>query len=287
MKRSVAYALTAGLALALSSGVAYAQQFEASPQFENCGDGSYDRAVKEGVTLGISPSPPYSSLDPKTQKAAGLDVEINEGALKWMGVKSIKYQVAPFGQLIPALLAKRIDVVAANIHITPDRLKVVSFSGPAWWYGPAIIVQKGNPQHLASFESLKGKQIGAIAGSAADEYLRHIGATSVPFQTDAEEFAGVSQGRVPAILEDDVKFLDFKKANPSSSLEMVPGVKVPEELIFKYGYGYARYALRKEDCSLRAAYTQALAEMRGNGMVSEILKKYGLSNRNLVFFPLQ
>src|SRR6185437_114196 len=190
MKTSVALAITAGLALALSAHSGQAQQFEATPHFEHCGDGSLDRAVKDGVTLGISPSPPYSSLDPNTGKAAGLDVDINEGALKWMGVKSIKYQVAPFGQLIPALLAKRIDVVAANIHITPDRLKVVSFSGPAWWYGPAIIVQKGNPQHLTSFESLKGKQIGAIAGSAADEYLRHIGATSVPFQTDAEEFAG-------------------------------------------------------------------------------------------------
>ena len=74
--------------------------------------------------------------------------------------------------------------------------------------------------------------------------------------------------------------------NKSAPIEIVPNVAVPEEMIFKYGYGYARYALRKEDCSLRAAYTQALAEVRGNGNVSAILKKYGLSNRNLFFFPL-
>jgi polar amino acid transport system substrate-binding protein len=277
-----------GIAVALTPRGSHAQefQFEAVPQFENCGDPSYEKAVKDGVTLGISPSPPYSSIDPNTKQASGLDVEINEGALHWMGVKTIRYEVAPFGQLIPAMLSKRIDVVAANIHITPDRLKVVSFSGPAWWYGPAIIVKKGNPDNLRSFDDLKNKSIGAIAGSAADEYLRHIGATSTPFQTDAEEFSGVSQGRVPAILEDDVKFLDFMKANPQAPLEMVPNVKVPDELIFKYGYGYARYAFRKADCSLRAAYTQALAEMHGNGMVSALLKKYGLSNRNLFFFPL-
>ncbi len=63
-------------------------------------------------------------------------------------------------------------------------------------------------------------------------------------------------------------------------------VAIPEELIFKYGYGYARYALRKEDCSLRAAFTQGLAEVRGNGQASAILKKYGLTNRNMFFFPL-
>ena len=106
------------------------------------------------------------------------------------------------------------------------------------------------------------------------------------FQTDAEEFSGISSGRVDAIVEDDVKVLEYMGANKSAPIEIVANVSVPEELIFTYGYGYARYALRKEDCSLRAAYTQALAEIRGNGNVSHILKKYGLSNRNLFFFPL-
>ncbi len=192
----------------------------------------------------------------------------------------------PFGQLIPALLSKRIDVVSANIHVTPDRLKAVSFTGPAWWYGPAIVVQKGNPGGISSFDTLKGKKVGAIAGSAADEYLRKIGVTVTAFQTDAEEFAAISTGRVDAILEDDVKVLEYLQANKSSPIEFVANLAIPDELIFKYGYGYARYALRKEDCSLRVAFTQGLAEVRGNGQVSAILKKYGLSNRNLFFFPL-
>ena len=133
-----------------------------------------------------------------------------------------------------------------------------------------------------------------LAGSADDEALgtalkdmwSQIGVEVTAFQTDAEEFAGISTGRVDAILEDDVKVLEYLGANKSAPIEIVPNVAVPDELIFKYGYGYARFALRKEDCSLRAAYTQALAEIRGNGNVSYILKKYGLSNRNLFFFPL-
>ena len=277
-----------GLVLSLFITTASAEEFqhEASPLFDSCGDASYQKAMKDGITLGISPSPPYTSLDPSTGKAGGLDVDINEAALKWMGVSKIRYEIAPFGQLIPALLAKRVDAVSSNIHITPDRLKVVSFTGPAWWYGPAIVTQKANPQNLTSFEMLKGKKIGAIAGSAADEYLRKIGADVIAFQTDAEEFAAISTGRVPAIVEDDVKVLEFLNANKSALIEIVNNVKVPDELIFKYGYGYARYAVRKEDCTLRAAFTQGLAEIRGNGTVSAILKKYGLSNRNLFFFPL-
>ena len=40
-----------------------------------------------------------------------------------------------------------------------------------------------------------------------------------------------------------------------------------------------------EDCTLRAAYTQGLAELRGDGTVSAILKKYGLDPlSNLIYF---
>ena len=278
--------LTAIFVVVASSAMAQQFQHEATPLFDSCGDPSLTKARTDGITLGISPSPPYSSLDPSTKKAAGLDVELAEAALKWAGITTIKYEVMPFGQLIPALLAKRIDVVASNIHVTPDRLKAVSFTGPAWWYGPAIVTAKGNPAGITSFDTLKGKKVGAIAGSAADEYLRKIGVNVTAFQTDAEEFSAITTGRVDAILDDDVKIIEFMKANTSSPIEIVANVTIPEELIFKYGYGYARYAVRKEDCSLRAAFTQGLAEVRGNGQASSILKTYGLTNRNLFFFPL-
>lgn len=284
---------TAVLATCLMVGAAthwaVAQEFrsEAVPNFQHCGDHSLQHAQQNGITLGISPSPPYSSLDPKTNKADGIDVGINEAVLNWLGITKVHYEVMPFGQLIPALLSHRIDVLAANIHITPDRLKVVAFSGPAWWYGPAIVVHSPSASGPHSFDALKGKHVGAIAGSAADEYLRTIGAIVTPFQTDAEEFAAISTGRVDTIVEDDVKVLAYLQANKSAPIAIVPNVKVPDDLIYKYGYGYARYAFRKEDCSLRVGYTQGLAEMRGNGAVSAALKKFGLSNRNLFFFPLQ
>ena len=92
--------LTAAAFLCLASPVS-AQQIEGIPNFKNCKDDSLDRAMTDGITLGISPSPPYSSLDPNTKNAEGLDVEIHQAALKWIGIKDVKYEVAPFGQLIP------------------------------------------------------------------------------------------------------------------------------------------------------------------------------------------
>lgn len=264
-----------------------AARFEFTPGFEACaGDTSLSDAQANGITLGISPSPPYTSLDPATGKASGIDVEIVEAALGWLGIDKITYEVAPFPSLTPSLISERIDMVAANIHVTPDRLKVISFTGPGWWYGPAITVGKGNPKAIHSFEDLKNHSVGAIAGSAADEYLRSLGVEVVPFQTDADQFISLSQGRVDVILEDDIKVATYIAENKDESIEMVAGVEIPDELIFQYGYGYARYGIRMEDCMLRSAMSMALAEVRGNGQVSGVLRNYGLTDRNLFYFPV-
>jgi len=81
-------------------------------------------------------------------------------------------------------------------------------------------------------------------------------------------------------------YLEFVKGNPTNQLEPLWSIGVPESLVNGGGYGMTRYGMRKEDCSLRVAYTGALAEMRANGAISAILKKYGLTDRNLSMYKM-
>jgi polar amino acid transport system substrate-binding protein len=268
--------------------LAQEQQFfnESKPLFDNCGDPSYANAVKNGITLGFSQNPPEVWLDEQTKQPTGIDWDINKAALDWMGVKNVNVVWMPWESQVPALLSKRTDVIAGNIHHTAERDKVISFSGPAYWYGPVIIVAKGNPLGIKSYDDLKGKKVGSISGSAADYYLRKIGVTTTPFKTEIEELQSLNQGRLDAVLEDDLVFLEFNKTNPNNNMVGLWDIPVPADIINGGGYGMARFAVRKEDCSLRAAYTQALAEMRANGQVSAILAKYGLTDRNLVMYKL-
>jgi ABC-type amino acid transport substrate-binding protein len=260
---------------------------ESKPMFDNCGDASLSRAQKDGITLGFSQNPPEAFLDETTKQAGGIDWDINKAALDWMGVAKIKLEWMPWESQIPALLSKRTDVIAGNIHHTAARDKVISFSGPAYWYGPVIIVTKGNPLGIKSYDDLKGKKVGSISGSAADSYLGVIGVKTTPFKTEIEELQSLNQGRLEAVLEDDLVYLEFAKSNQGSNLEPLWGIAAPAAIINGGGYGMARFAFRKEDCTLRSAYTQALAELRANGAVSYILKKYGLTDRNLVLYKLQ
>ena len=93
-----------------------------------------------------------------------------------------------------------------------------------------------------------------------------------------------SEYEVSVVLEDNTKFAAFKAQNPNANLVAL-NVPPPQVLISTYGYSYARYGLRKSDCTLNFAYTRALAELRTNGTIPTILRKWGLNPHNNLFIP--
>src|SRR6478735_10489814 len=76
---------------------------EYGPQFENCGDDSLARAIKSGITIGQSNVAPHSMLDPATNTASGIDVEINNAVANWLGIKDVKYEWVQWAEEIPSL----------------------------------------------------------------------------------------------------------------------------------------------------------------------------------------
>ena len=284
MRKSLHFVLALGIAGALAAP-ALAQKAEYKSDVANCSDPSLENAIKNGINLGSNDNPPEFFQDANKQPA-GIDWEINKAVLDLLGIKKVEVVWMPWESVIPSLLSKRIDVIAADIHVNPERVKVISFSGPAWWYGPVVVAAKGNPLKITSYDNLKGKKVGAISGSAADLYLRRVGVETTPFKQEVDELQSLNQGRLEAVLEDDVVYLEFAKKNPNNNLEPLWSIPVPADIISGGGYGMARFGIRKEDCTLRAAYTAALGEIRADGEVSAILKKYGLGDRNLMMFTL-
>ena len=278
--------VAAGLfAIAGFSALATEPYYELPGAYPTCTDDSYDRAIANGLKFGIAAAMPWTGIDPANGKAIGIDVEINDAVLEHMGITKVTYEAGPFNSLIPSMVSGRIDMVITDLHVTPERAKTIAFTGPVWWYGPAIVVQEGNPKNITNFEDLSKVRIGVLLGTGTDEYLRKVGVEATRFQNYAEEFAAIQQDKVDAVVEYDLLAAEFKKANPDAKVESISNFTMPDDLL-KNGYGYARFGLRKEDCSLRAAYNQALAEVRASGRLSEILAKNGLSDRNLFVFPL-
>ena len=84
---------------------ALAQQQTFFNEFSRCSTiaviPSLAKAQKDGITLGLSVNPPEAWLDEQTKQAKGIDWDINQAALDWMGVKNIKLEWMPWESEIP------------------------------------------------------------------------------------------------------------------------------------------------------------------------------------------
>jgi polar amino acid transport system substrate-binding protein len=246
------------------------------------GDGSYKRVVREGIVLGVVPDFPWTGQDPKTKEYTGLDVSVFKEVTRRVGISKVSYQIMPFDGLIPALLSRRIDVIVDNIHENPQRLAVIDFTSPSYWYGGAFSVQRGNPKKIMTWEALKGKSVGALRGTFYQPILEaRKDLKPVLYSTSDVEFADLAAGRLDAVLDDDVKTIEFIKSHPGINMELTT-VTLP----MTWQLGYARYALRKGDVDLNWSVSRALDEMRADGTTMRLIVQAGLPAKNIFAFPI-
>ncbi|CAG9199940.1 PBPb domain-containing protein [Paraburkholderia tropica] len=283
--RKIMLALAALLAGLAALPPAYADDTAAitSVRFDG-GDGSYARAVRNGVTLAIAADPPSTFLDDKTHAFDGADVRIFKEIMKRLGIGKVTWNIMPFDAMIPALLSGRADIIVDNLHENAQRLRVVSFTSPAYWYGSAIAVQRGNPLKIHGWDDFGGRTIGTLRGSINHQLLDgRKDLKELKLYTSSEaEFADLIAGRIDVAMEDGIKISLFLKQHPNSGMEMVADYRpLPQE------YGYARYALRKGDVDLNHAVSRALDELRADGTLASILKQFGYTDRNLWYFPVK
>lgn len=98
--------------------------------------------VSKGVLrLGTSAvTEPFSFID-GSQNVVGLDIELASYIAKKLDMK-LEVVNMDFGALIPALMAGKVDMIAACITISDERAKKVLFSEPYYTGGIAALVKE-------------------------------------------------------------------------------------------------------------------------------------------------
>ncbi len=87
---------------------------------------------------------------------------------------NVAFIPVPRDQLIPALLAGKGDIVAANLTITPERQQSVDFSDPLLTNVSELVVTGPGAPSIASLDDLAGKEVSVRASSSYDESLRRL-----------------------------------------------------------------------------------------------------------------
>ncbi len=249
-----------------------------------CTDDSYANAVRDGVTFGTYDLQPYL-YKTASGEPAGYEWDLLKATLNYAGISKIKLLYADYGTLLPGLVAKRLDLFPA--HETPERLKLVQFTGPVYWYGPVIAVPAGNPAKIQTYDDLVRPDVtvGVVSGSAAQLYMERVHGHIVPYNDSLLELASLAESRESAILEDAPIVAAYLKSKPNEKIQVLTSVQLPPTTLAELGYAYFRWGIRKEDCSLGLAISRALLEVRTHGVVKNILQKSGMGDYAKVNIP--
>ncbi|MEW5734881.1 MAG: transporter substrate-binding domain-containing protein [Thermodesulfobacteriota bacterium] len=82
---------------------------------------------------------PFSFMD-ASQQVVGFDIELAKRVAQRLG-KNLEVVNMDFGGMIPALMAGKVDMIAACITVTPERAQKVLFSEPYYTGGIAALVR--------------------------------------------------------------------------------------------------------------------------------------------------
>ncbi len=138
-------------------------------------DGSLARVKKAGhLTVCSSNDVPYFYRDPKTKQLAGTDYDMVKTIGDRLGIHKIQMYEVPISGIIPALTAKRCDLISDNIAITIKRSKQVDFSAPMYRAGQALVVPKGNPAGIHTQADFHGHTVGSYLGTIQLDYLKGL-----------------------------------------------------------------------------------------------------------------
>ncbi|WP_300366747.1 basic amino acid ABC transporter substrate-binding protein [Brachyspira sp.] len=195
-------------------------------------------------------------------KIVGFDMDLIAEVAKLLG-KEIEIIDMQFDGLLPALEAKKIDIIAAGMTATEERKQFLNFTDPYYNSRQSIVVQSNNTE-ITSFDNFTGKKIGVVLGYTGDILVSEMANVEVQkFNTTSETILALKSQKVDAIVLDYEPAKNYVAQNPE--LKLVETDAAVEEYSI---------AMRKEDTELLAQINDALKTLKENGTYDTLKIKY-------------
>lgn len=227
-------------------------------------DGSKVELVNSGklTTCTHLPYEPFEFRE--GDKVVGFDVELVDLIAKELKVTQ-EIVDTPFEgiQTGEDLNARKCDVAAAGMTITPVREKNLDFSAPYFDATQALITKKGAA--FDSLASLKGKKLGVQQATTGEEYAKKNGpgVEIVQFEDLALLLTAVKTGQIDAAVQDNGPLFEYVRTNPDT--EVTAEFDTGEQ----YGVG-----IRTGNDALRKEVDKVIKAAKSDGRYDAIYKKW-------------
>lgn len=227
------------------------------------------QSSKTLTAITTASAPPHGFLEPKSGKLEGIMVEVVQQVAKHLNTEAQISDVA-FAGLIPSLTSGRVDIMSAPLFITPERSSAVDFSDPVYEWGEGLVLQENTDKSYANLDALAGAKVGVLVDSVQFNMLKDMPNTRVTTYKDyATLMADLRAGRIDAGVIDPPSIAYQIRARG------VPGVKL-DNTYQPDNKWYVGLAVEKGNQELLNAVNNALATMRENGEMAQILENWGV-----------
>ncbi|WEX77928.1 transporter substrate-binding domain-containing protein [Sinorhizobium numidicum] len=231
-------------------------------------------ASAETVKVGIAaePYPPFTSPD-ASGNWQGWEIEFTKAICAEAKLDCVITPVAWDG-IIPALTAKKIDMIIGSMSITEERLKTIDFSDKYYNTPTGVIGTKGvdikpTPEGLAG--KALGVQVATVHQAYATKHFAPAGAEVKEYQTQDEANQDLAAGRLDAVQADAIALDAFLQSDQGKECCDYKGDVAPDLAVLGPGVGVG---LRKGETELKDKINAAIKAIRANGTYDAFSKKY-------------
>jgi polar amino acid transport system substrate-binding protein len=205
---------------------------------------------------------PFAYEDPtRPGVITGFEVEIAGALARELGVRAELVQ-NDWSTLVPSLERGSFDMIMNGLEVTPARRRWIAFTRPYYLFAEQLVARAGDGR-VKDLASLRGLRVGTLASSLAWALLEPTAATRVPYEGVAEPFTDLVQGRIDAVLLDDIIVARYGDK---------PGLTVVGEV----AEGMYAIGVRHEHHDLQRALDAALARISRSGELRAILARFAL-----------
>lgn len=227
---------------------------------------SIERIKKNDVVrIGVfTDKPPFGFLDEKGNNQ-GFDVEIAKRVAKDLlgDEKKVQFVSTEAANRVEYLKSNKVDIIFANLTVTPERSEVVDFAKPYLKVSLGVVSPK---DHLiTNLDQLKGKTLLVNKGTTADNYFskQHKDITLQKYEQNTETFDALKDGRGVALSHDNLLIMAWAKENPKYQV----GITTLGQ------HDFIAPAVKKGDKELLDWLNQDLDKLTKEGVMHEAYEK--------------
>jgi len=210
---------------------------------------------------------PFVEADPNdVSKLRGFDVEVAQAIAKGLGREPRFVQVA-FTAIDQSVARGDFDIGMSGVELTPARCAELACSDPYFEFHEVLTVREADRNRFTTLASLRGHRVGTLAGTIAYERLveaqQQDGISVVSYDDDVHPYEDLSEGRLDAVLLDNIIAARSMRRVSGLYTQPVPVVA-----------GHYTVVLAKSNAALRDRINEILRARMKDGTLERIYRDW-------------